>query len=177
MYTKPSLQHDTGTFFNSGCCIICPENELCLYHCIPVKTKWRICVGHSTRRYTHSQVTCKDGLKVNIAVFCLFVWWVAHSWLAFDVMASVNSMFFTSICSLHRRRNRSGWSGYGRTILSQSWDIITRLTFVWSRIAVVKFGRYVPKCARIRLTFSMTKLPGLRIPVWSWSAMRVPPHC
>ena len=49
----------------------------------------------------------------------------------------------------HRRRNRSGWSGrgrsgwsgHGRTILSRSWDIITRLTFVWSRIAVVKFGR------------------------------------
>ena len=77
---------------------------------------------------------------------------------------------------VHRRRNRSGWSGHGRTILSRSWDIITRSTFVWSRIAVVKFGRYVPKCARIRLTFSMTKLPGLRIPVWSWSAMRAPSH-
>ena len=30
---------------------------------------------------------------------------------------------------------------------------------------------------RIRLMFSITKLPGLRIPVWSWSAMRAPPHC
>jgi len=39
---------------------------------------------------------------------------------------------------LHRRRNRSG---HGRTILSRSWDVITRSTFVWSRIAVVKFGR------------------------------------
>ena len=41
----------------------------------------------------------QEWFKVNIAVFCLFVW-VACSWLAFDVMASVNSMFFTSKCSL-----------------------------------------------------------------------------
>ena len=47
-----------------------------------------------------------------------------------------------------RRRNWSGWSGHGQTILSQSWDIITRPTFLWSRIAIVKFGRYVPKCGQ-----------------------------
>ena len=31
--------------------------------------------------------------------------------------------------------------------------------------AVVKSGRYVCKCARIRLAFSMAKLPGLRLSV------------
>ena len=79
--------------------------------------------------------------------------------------------------AVHRRRNQSGWSGHGRTVLSRSWDIITCSAFVWSWIAVVKFGRYIPKCTYIRLTFGMTKLPGLRIPVWSWSAMRAPPRC
>ena len=92
-------------------------------------------------------------------------------------MRTKASIMALSKQAVHRCRNQSGWSGHGRTILSRSWDIIMCSTFEWSRIAVVKFGRYVPKCARIRLTFSMTKFPSLRIPVWSWSAMKAPPHC
>ena len=38
------------------------------------------------------------------------------------------------------------------------------LTFVWSHS-----GRCICKCTRIRLAFSMAKLPGLRLSVWSWS--------
>ena len=44
------------------------------------------------------------------------------------------SIFMLSLVPLmicvHRCRNRSGWSNRGWTILSQSWDIIMRSTFI-----------------------------------------------
>ena len=43
----------------------------------------------------------------------------------------------------HRRRNQSGWSGHGQTILSQSCDIIVHSTFVWSRSQTKWQGTYV----------------------------------
>ena len=63
--------------------------------------------------------------------------------------------------ALHRRRNRSGWSGHGRTILSQSWDIIC----VWLLCGLVcrlnccskiRQGTYVRKCACITRSVWLT---------------------